>query len=309
MISGIHHITCVTRDGEKNMRFYTRVLGLRLVKRTVNFDDPSAYHLYYGDAKGTPGTVVTFFYWENIPEGTHGLGQASCIALSVPQGSLPFWQDHLKKEGVSFEKERRFGKDTLVFFDPDGVSLELVEGEKPVESVFWEGGSIPRESAIQGIRGVTLAEEEGTDTFDFFHEVLQFPFEKQEANIHRYAGGEGTSQFVDVATTPDHFPGTMGSGAIHHVAFRVREEHEQEEWRAKLERYQVDVTPLIDRFYFRSIYFPEPGGILFEIATEGPGFLIDEPFESLGESFTLPPWLLGQRERVENNLPELPSFE
>ena len=305
---GVHHVTAVAGDPAENVRFYREELGLRLVKRTVNFDDPSTYHLYYGDETGTPGTILTFFPFGGGRSGTPGRGQATATAFVVPEGSLAYWADRFEERDVPHEgPSERFGERVLAFADPDGQPLELVEGENDVGP--WDGSDVPVEHAIRGFHGVTLhpTDPEATATV---LETLGFESagtesEGTEGERVRYVAGERAS-VVDVLTG-DGPRGRPGPGTIHHVAFRVADDDEQAELASAVSATGVFTTPQKDRQYFRSVYFREPGGVLFELATEGPGFDIDEDVSELGTSLKLPPWLEDDREQLEAALPPLDS--
>ncbi|HYO11571.1 MAG TPA: ring-cleaving dioxygenase [Thermoanaerobaculia bacterium] len=303
-IAGIHHITAMASDPQANVDFYTGVLGLRLVKKTVNFDDPGTYHFYYGDETGTPGTILTFFPWPMARRGTRGAGQATVTSFSVPQGSLGYWTERLDRFGVLFESPRaRFDEEVVTMFDPDGLQLELVaragDGRSP-----WETGPVPAKHAIRGFEGATLTEWNPEVTSEILTGTLGFRPVGQKGSRFRFEvgpGGPGTR--VDVLAAPTAERGRISAGTVHHVAWRVADEAEQEEWRQTIAERGLSVTPILDRQYFRSIYFREPGGVLFEIATDLPGFTYDEPLEALGSGLKLPPWLEPERQRIEAVLP------
>ncbi|MFD1598136.1 ring-cleaving dioxygenase [Halobellus rarus] len=308
---GIHHISAVAGDPQENLRFYTAVLGLRLVKRTVNFDDATTYHLYYGDDTGSPGTALTFFPFEGTRQGRPGRGQAVATAFAVPEGSLDYWAERLRKSNATVgERRTRFDAAVLPFEDPDGQPLELVEtdpADSPIEP--WSDGPVPDEHGIRGFFGVTLHSAEPDATANVL-DVLGFDRVGSEADADdgaervRYAAAGDHATVVDVLHRgPPR--GRPGVGTVHHVAFRAADEDEQLAWRERLSDSGQFVTPQKDRQYFRSIYFREPGGILFEIATDGPGFGIDESAEDLGSELKLPSWLEDERERIESALPPL----
>ena len=309
--NGIHHVTAVAGDPQENLRFYTAVLGLRLVKRTVNFDDRTTYHLYYGDETGAPGTALTFFPFEGARPGRPGRGQAVATAFAVPEGSLDYWAGRLGDADASVDERRtRFGADVLPLADLDGQPLELVEtdlSDSPIEP--WNGGPVPDEHAIRGFFGVTLHSAEPDATANVL-DLLGFERVGAEtdpddgAERVRYAAAGDRATVVDVLHRgPPR--GRPGVGTVHHVAFRAADEDEQLAWRERLSDAGQFVTPQKDRQYFRSIYFREPGGILFEIATDGPGFTVDESVEALGSELKLPPWLADEREEIESALPPL----
>ncbi len=301
--AGIHHVTAIADDPQKNVGFYSGVLGLRLVKKTVNFDDPGSYHLYYGDAAGNPGTIMTFFSWPGAYRGRIGTGQVSTTSFAVPEDSLGYWVERLVEHGVRFEQpKKRFDETILAFEDPDGLAVEFVArpgrngGEAP-------GGPVPAEHAIRGISGVTLSERSGEATADFLTNLLGFEKIEEEYGRTRHLTTSSGGSFADVLVRPDGPAGRVSVGTVHHVAWRAPDDETQEEWREKLLYHGFHVTPVLDRRYFHSIYFREPGGVLFEIATDPPGFTIDEDKEHLGESLKLPPWLEENRERIEQSLP------
>ncbi len=303
--TGIHHVTAISGGAQRNLDFYVGTLGLRMVKKTVNFDDPGTYHLYYGDGGGNPGSIMTFFPWANAPKGTQGAGQLTAASFSVPEDSLDYWKNRLSGDGASFdEPEHRFGNTVLPFADPDGMRLELVanrDGREP-----WGDGTVPPENAIRGFHGVTLSVANPERTAEVMTEHLGFREAASENGRIRYEAGEGGSGgFVDVAEGSSDSDGRMGVGTVHHVAFRVPDYEAQESLREEIAALGFDVTPVLDRNYFRSIYFREPGGALFEIATDPPGFTADEPLDELGTNLKLPPWLESRRERIEAALPSL----
>ena len=284
-IPGIHHVTALAGDPQRNLDFYTGVLGLHLVKLTVNFDDPGTYHLYYGDAAGTPGTILTFFPWPGAPKGRQGTGQATSVAFRVPVDSLTYWAERLQAEAMD-------GR--IAFCDPDGLPLELVAG--------GEGDG----TAISGFHSVTLSESGYESTAKLLTDTFGYRLVEQEGNHFRYAAAEkGPASHIDVLCQPDARSGAMGVGTVHHVAFRAETDEIQRQWQAKLTRERHDVTPILDRQYFHSIYFREPGGVLFEIATDPPGFATDEKPDRLGTALKLPPWLEKNRAEIEGILPPL----
>jgi len=304
---GIHHVTAIATDPQANVDFYAGVLGLRLVKKTVNFDDPGTYHLYYGDATGRPGTILTFFPWPYARRGTRGTGQATVTAFSVPDGSLGFWRERLGASGEAHdEPARRLDEEVLTLLDPDGLKLELVAHAGAAEAEPWDGGPVPAEHAIRGFHGVTLAEQGYEATAELLTASMGFELAGETGNRFRFvAAGEGPGRVVDVLCSPDLPPGRVAAGTVHHVAFRAADDADQLARRQALADRGLDVTPVLDRQYFHSIYFREPGGVLFEIATDPPGFTLDEPPEELGSALRLPPWLEPHRERIEATLPPL----
>lgn len=305
-IPGIHHVTAISSDPQRNAEFYSGVLGLRLVKRTVNFDSPGTYHLYYGDERGSPGTLLTFFPWPGLPRGRPGSGQVAGVSFSVPDGSLDFWAGRLGEAGAGAgEPRQRFGERALPFTDPDGLRLELVAGGEPDTRPPWENGPVPPEHAIRGLRGVTLAEDQPERSDGFLRGTLGFRRSGEEGGRIRYRSVAETASRIDVLPAPDGSDGRVAVGSIHHVAFRTPDEEAQKDWRTAIRRTGTEVTPVIDRHYFHSIYFREPGGALFEIATDVPGMVGDEPLERLGQRLVLPPWLEERRAVIERELPPI----
>jgi glyoxalase family protein len=309
-IPGIHHVTAIATDAQTNLDFYTGVLGLRLVKRTVNFDDPGTWHLYYGDATGRPGTILTFFPWPLARRGSRGAGQATATAFAVPAGSLDFWRRRLAGEGIVVDDpHRRFDEEVLTFLDPDGLKLELVEDPGAAGRPPWADGPLPDRHAVRGFHSVTLAERRLAATADLLTAGLGFRPAGEEGRRFRFAAG-GTAageagSRVDLVVSPEEPPGRVAAGTVHHVAWRTADDAAQLAWRADLLARGLGVTPVQERQYFRSIYFREPGGVLFEIATDGPGFTLDEPAAELGSALRLPPWLEPRRDRIAAALPPL----
>jgi len=303
--AGIHHVTAIAGDPQRNVDFWAGVMGLRLVKRTVNFDDPGTYHLYYGDAAGSPGTIMTFFAWPGAERGAAGSGQVVATAFVVPDSSLGYWTERLVGHGVRFEKPRqRFGETVLTFSDPDGIRVELLGRAGAGEAGGREGGPVPPEHAIRGIAGVTMISSDLPATAALLTDTLGFEAAGEEDGRRRYVTGPGGS-FADVLDGSGWPPGDTAVGTVHHVAWRAPDEETQKDWRGELEGLGLNVTPVLDRNYFRSIYFREPGHVLYEIATDPPGFAADEAPEHLGESLKLPPWLEGDRPRIEAVLPPI----
>jgi len=309
-IVGIHHITAIAGDPQQNIDFYTRVLGLRLVKVTVNFDDPEAYHLYYGDGHGRPGSILTFFAWPGAQRGRQGNSQVTAASFALPKDSLAFWTERLAAHGVAFEKPpQRFGQPVLSFTDGDGLRIELVETSVTCASHVWEGGSVPTEFAIHGFHGATLSETGYERTAALLSETMEYHLLGQEQNRFRYEpchshrGEPGRT--IDVICAPAAPEGRLAVGTVHHIAFRTPNDAQQRLWLAKISGLRYNVSPVMDRVYFHSIYFREPGGILFEIATDCPGFAVDEPIEQLGETLKLPPGLEALRPKIESALPPI----
>jgi glyoxalase family protein len=303
-IAGLHHVTAIARDPQANADFYAGVLGLRLVKKTVNFDDPGTYHLYYGNETGQPGTIMTFFPWPQARLGSRGAGQATVTAFSVPEGSLGLWAERLKSLGVDFNgPEERFDEEVLTVHDPDGLLLELV-ARAGDERAPWAGGPVPESMAVRGFYNVTLAEWNPEVTANLLTKTMGFRLLGESGNRLRFAtGAGGAGARLDIVASPGAPRGVISAGTVHHVAFRAAGDAEQLAWQAKLAERGLHVTPVQDRQYFHSIYFREPGGVLFEIATDPPGFTFDEPVASLGSHLKLPPWLEPSRARIEEILP------
>lgn len=308
---GLHHVTGITGDAQKNIDFYSGVLGLRFVKLTVNFDDPSAYHLYYGNESGEPGTALTFFAWPNVHKGQTGVGEITAIAFAIPRSALPFWQTHLAARGVSCHERERFGEAFISFLDPDGLELEIVP-ESPSSPILpWISPLIPAEHAIRGFHAVTLTEDGSEMTRRFLTERFGYAPQGESDSYFRYeAGGTAPARYLYVRVAPDLQQGEMGAGTVHHVAFRAESDADEISMRNELLAIGRDATPVIDRMYFHSVYFREPGGILFEIATVKPGFTVDEPLAELGTSLCLPAQYEPHRAEITRVLPKLalPSY-
>jgi catechol 2,3-dioxygenase-like lactoylglutathione lyase family enzyme len=295
---GVHHVTAIAGDPQDNLDFYAGVLGLRLVKKTVNFDDPGTYHLYFGDEVGHPGTIMTFFPWPGAPRGRHGTGQLTGTAFATSPDSLGYWSERLEKNGATVERRTTLGEALLSFQDPDGLELEIVGVPGPTNAADAH--------ALRGFAQVTLAEEGYEATARLLTEVMGFKLIAESGNLFRYAAAaDGVGTRVDVLCMPDAIPGRVAVGTVHHVAFRTATDAAQREWRALLAERGFNVSPVLDRQYFHSIYYREPGGVLFEIATDPPGFTVDEPRDELGTTLTLPPRLESSRRRIEAALPPL----
>lgn len=307
-MSGIHHITAIAGNAARNVEFYTRVLGLRMVKKTVNYDDPGTYHLYFADEAGSPGTILTFFPWAHATRGRNGSGLTETTSFRVPKASLGFWLARFVEKGVPHDAlATRFGETVLTFRDPDGTSLALVGVPGAENETAWVSAGVPAEHAIRGFHGVTLLVADGARTAAVLTDVLGFAEVAKEGAVTRYqATGTTHGGVVDVHADADAAHGQMGRGSVHHIAFRAADDAEQADMRRKLaEDLRLQATEQVDRNYFRSIYFREPGGIIFEIATDEPGFAIDETAEHLGETLALPPFLEGRRAQIEATLPSL----
>ena len=305
-ILGIHHVTAIAGDPQGNIDFYAGVLGLRLVKVTVNFDDPTTYHLYYGDARGHPGTILTFFPWPGARHGRIGTGQVTVTSFAAPERSLAFWEERLREYSIDCKQDRSpLGEEILAFADPDGLQLELVGSRDAHPEFAWEKGPVPMEFAIQGFHHITLAEEGYERTAGLLTETMGFRLIESKGSRFRYAVSSGTGTMVDVLCTPAGRVGSVAVGTVHHVAWRTPTDEQQAEWRKTLSSRRYNVTPVIDRKYFHSIYFREPGGVLFEVATDPPGFTVDEPADELGSHLVLPEWLESSRAQLEQVLPKL----
>jgi len=306
-IKGLHHVTAIARDPQRNVDFYRNVLGQRLVKRTVNFDAPDTYHFYFADEIGHPGSILTFFAWPNMRRGIRGNGETNAVAYNVPAGSLGFWQAHLKQNGITTKPiEKRFGEAVLAFDDPDGMRVELVEISDLPKISFWKEGPIPQEYALHGFHSVTLWLEEIRATAELLTAQMGYPAAGQEENRHRFgSGGNALGHIIDLVEGPDKVRAGFGAGSIHHIAFRAPNDEQQLDYQSLIRNAGFNVTDVLDRSYFHSIYFREHGGVLFEIVTDSPGFAIDEPVNALGETLQLPEWLESNRAEIESSLPRL----
>ncbi|MBO0839358.1 MAG: ring-cleaving dioxygenase [Sciscionella sp.] len=305
--SGLHHVTAIGGDPQRNADFYAHTLGLRLVKTTVNFDDPGTYHLYYGDERGHPGTIMTFFPWPGVPGGRHGTGQATTTAFSVPESSIGWWRKHLDGMGIETSQVRTSDdEESLSFHDPDGLRLSLTAHPQGDPRDPWDTPLVPAEHAIRGLYSVTLQVASEHATVAMLTDRLGLRHVYDEGNRMRFAAGDGgPGALVDVLVTPGERPGLVAGGTVHHVAWRTPDDATQRAWREELIGGGVQVTAIMDRQYFHSIYFREPGGTLLEIATDDIGFTIDEPLLELGRALKLPPWLEPHREQIDRALPKL----
>jgi glyoxalase family protein len=306
--NGIHHVTAIAGPVRRNLDFYRKTLGLRLVKKTVNFDDPGTYHLYYGDAQGQPGTILTFFPWEHAGQGRAGVGETLETAFRVPQGAIGYWTHRLVEKGVPHEAPRkRFGESVLAFKDPDGMQLALVAVAGAEAEPAWTGGDVPAEHAIRGFHGVTLLLREAAPTGAILTDVLGFAEIGSEESVTRFrAGDTKEGGIVDIRAAGDFLRGRQGAGSVHHIAFRAAGDKAQADMVNKLAaNHRLHTTEQKDRNYFRSVYFREPGGVLFEIATDDPGFAVDENEAHLGESLKLPRFLEPRRGEIEALLPQV----
>ena len=308
MVLGIHHVTAISGDPQQNVDFYVGVLGLRLVKQTVNFDDPTVYHLYYGDGIGRPGTLMTTFPYGHILPGKRGRGETASVTFEVPVGSLDFWATRLGVEATLSGEEVIFGKRVVWAHDPDGLRIELEEVETPTEFTVWEGSPVPPEHAIRAILRVSLMPARGRSIGEFesteqaLSGMFNFELIADEGNRSRFKAGVSE---VDVIEAPDEPLARNSAGTVHHIAFRNANHEVHEQWLLDLNRRGFHTSPIMERDYFRSIYFREPGGVLFEFATDQPGMMIDEPVEHLGETLQLPQMHAHRREHLEAVLPKL----
>ncbi len=300
-IAGLHHVTAIASNPQRNLDFYTEKLGLRFVKKTINFDDPGTYHFYFGDDTGAPGTILTFFPWPHAAKGTVGVGEVMATAFSIPTGSSTYWTERLRSLNITFDESTRFGVQVIGLADPDGMRLELIEQAEAHAGTPPRYSDVPAAFAIQGFYGVTLLERRVEPTAGLL-DVMGLKLLERDGEYIRFAtGGDALGRFVDVLVDEGARPGRPGAGSVHHIAFRNTDDTDQLAWHDKLAPLAA-VTPVQERTYFRSIYFREPGGVLFEMATDTPGFLIDEPAESLGEALRIPEWYERQRTAIEARL-------
>ncbi|QNA45881.1 ring-cleaving dioxygenase [Lacibacter sediminis] len=306
-ILGLHHITAITDSAKRNVEFYTNVLGLRMVKKTVNFDDPNTYHFYFGDEVGTPGSILTFFPWEGIGRGTAGSGMATAIGYSVPQGSLDFWIERFNKFDVPHGNiTSSFGEKMLPFEDPDGLKINFIESKSADNRKPWETAEVKASHATRGFHSIVLTVKNITTTAEILTGVFGYAFSKQEGNSYRYTTDAiEHAAIVILVEAPKLARGNHAAGTNHHVAFRVKDEDVLMEYREKILQRGLNITQKINRDYFFSLYFREPGGVLFELATENPGFATDETVAELGTSLQLPAQYEAYREKIEATLPKL----
>ena len=305
-IQGIHHVTAIAGDPQLNVDFYTQLLALRLVKKTVNFDDPGTYHFYFGDHGGRPGTIMTFFPWARAVAGRSGAGMVGATAFSIPEASVAYWIERLVSLGVDHDVSSDDADDTTISLtDPDGLQLELVaDSSSDPAADAWGGNGVPVENAIRSFFGVTLHVEDPDASGRLLTDIFGLQVTSGPSGRLRFAApGDGPGRIVDIRRSGER--GRGGRGTVHHVAFRARDDEEQQTWREKLTAAGLQVTQVLDRQYFSSVYFREPGGVLYEIATDGPGFDRDEPVDSLGTSLKLPSWLEPRRSAIEQALPPI----
>ena len=305
--AGIHHITVLASDPQRNLDFYTGFLGLRLVKQTINFDAPDVYNLYYGDEAGTPGTILTFFPFLDAARGKRGAGEITAVAFSIPTGALGFWIERLSRKAMAFDgPHTRLGQNLIAFEDPDGMVIELVEDADVDDIPGWAESAVGAAPAIRRFHGVTFLQRELDRAGAFLTGVMGFASEGSEANRFRFhAGPAGSHARADVLVDPHAPVARQSAGSVHHIAWRARDDEDQLSWRSALVKAGSSPTQVMDRSYFHSIYFREPGGVLFEIATDPPGFATDETIDTLGSHLKLPPWLEAQRAMIERHLPPL----
>jgi glyoxalase family protein len=306
-ILGIHHITAIAGKAKTNYDFYTRVLGLRFLKKTVNFDDPNTYHFYYGNEEGTPGTILTFFPWEGIQSGRRGTRQVTEIGYSIPGGSLEFWQKRLDDHHVIYNKvAEKFGEQYLTFLDPDGLKFELTVAKQQDSRMPWTTPEISDAHAIRGFHHITITSNKIDKTAAVLTDLLGYRLQEQVVNRSRFVTDTiSEAAIVDLVEAPGEAAGHVAGGSVHHVAFRVKDEATLMYYRDKIQAAGLNITEKIDRNYFYSLYFREPGGVLFEIATDNPGFMVDELKEELGTHLMLPPQYEEHRLAIENILPKL----
>ncbi|MBP2616678.1 ring-cleaving dioxygenase [Chryseobacterium jejuense] len=305
-ILGLHHITAIADNAKRNLDFYTQVLGVRLVKKTVNFDDPGTYHFYFGNETGTPGTILTFFPWEGIGQGTNGSGMATHIGYSVPKGSLEFWKNRLKSFNMNVAEGEIFGEKMISFKDPDGLQLQFIEPSVDDNRKVWTTDDIKDENALKGFHNVTLTLKRAEPTIKVLTDLLGYDLQKQEGERYRLATDAiDTANLIDIIENDKIPTGRNAAGTNHHIAFRVKDDNILMEYREKALSAGLSITPKINRDYFYSLYFREPGGVLFEIATDNPGFTIDESLDELGKNVKLPAQYEGMRSKIEEALPKL----
>ena len=302
-INGLHHVTAIASDPQRNLDFYVGLLGLRFVKRTVNFDDPGTYHFYFGDARATPGTILTFFLWPGARRGIRGTGQIEATVFAIPPNSVGYWLDRFKEHHVPAEKtSARFGEEVIRFADPDGLLIELSASNSIADVEPWSDSTVPIEHSLRGFHSVSAALEGYEHTAKLLTDAFGYRLVEQSGNRFRFAApGEGRlGRIVDLLCVPDGSLGRVAAGSVHHIAFRAHDDEEQRNWRHRLVELGYNVTPVMDRTYFHSIYF-----VLFEIATNSPGFASDESLKELGNNLQLPPWLEPTRSQIEEILPPI----
>ena len=304
---GLHHITAMSGEPHETRKFYTDILGLRMVKKSVNQDSPDTYHLFFADADGNPGTDITFFPWPSLPQARDGYGIVSETAFAVPTGSLNFWKERLEANDIEiYESGKRFGEDTIRFFDYHGMQVAITETENPRDTAIWKDSSVPAEHQLRGFHTARLQLYDTQPTDFLLTRYMGFTKVEEEDGWIRYESGKGGSgTLIDIKAFPDWQPARGGKGGVHHVAFRTKDRDVSEALRNEVKKAGLNPSPVIDRFWFESVYFREPNGVLFELATDGPGFDRDEDPAHLGEKLILPPWLETQRAEIEANLPDI----
>ncbi|MBX3012298.1 MAG: ring-cleaving dioxygenase [Caldilineaceae bacterium] len=312
-IQGIHHITAIASDPQANINFYHSVLGQRLVKRTVNFDDPATYHFYFADEVGTPGTVLTFFPWRHMARGVRGNGEVAATAYSVPTAALDYWYSRLDAQGIVVrERKARFGANVIAFDDPDGMEIELIASDERATIQPWLAGPVPAEYALRGFHSATLWVGQAAPTAALLTQQLGYTLVGQEDNRYRYQGAsQDVGLYIDLVERPGMPPARLGAGSVHHIAFRTVDDAEQVAYKTLLHKANYGVSPVMDRQYFHSIYFRSPGGVLFEVATDAPGFTYDESVAELGSHLKLPSWLEPERASIEASVVpiQVPQFD
>lgn len=305
-ILGLHHVTAIASNAKTNLDFYTNVLGMRLVKKTVNFDDPGTYHFYFGNEVGTPGTILTFFPWAGVRQGVNGSGMATHIGYSVPQGSLAFWKDRLSQFNIPIKEEQVFGEKVISFKDPDGLNLQFIESKSEDNREVWATDNVKKEVATKGFYNVTLTLKQTEPTVSVLTDILGYSLQKQEGDkLRLVTDAIETAKIIDIHESPMAGPGLNAAGTNHHIAFRVKNDNILMDYREKVLSAGLQITPKIDRDYFFSLYFREPGGVLFELASDNPGFTRDESIEELGTNLKLPKQFEGNRSEIEEVLPDL----
>jgi len=310
-IPGLHHVTAIASDPQRNLDFYVALLGLRFVKRTVNFDDPGSYHFYFGDRRGTPGTILTFFPWPGARRGIRGTGQVEATAFAIPPDSTGFWLERLKQHHVTAEKtSTRFGEEVIRLLDSDGLMIELIAVAAGVSAANiepWPDSPVSSKHAVHGFHSVSAALEGYERTARLLTETFGYRLVDESGNRFRFVSADESAlgRIIDLLCQPDTAMGRVAAGSVHHIAFRAKDQAEQLQWRERLVDLGYNVTPVIDRTYFHSIYFREPGGVLFEIATEPPGFRLDEKLDELGTHLRLPAWMESARAQIEKVLPAI----
>jgi len=307
-IAGLHHVTAIASDPQRNLDFYVGLLGLRFVKRTVNFDDPGTYHFYFGDERGTPGTILTFFPWPGVRRVIRGTCQIEATAFAISPDSIGYWLERFKQHHVTAERTSpRFGEEVIRFIDPDGLLIELIASSSRARVEPWPDSPVPAEHALHGFHSVSAALEGYERTARLLTDSFGYRLIEQSGNRFRFSSADDSApgRIIDLLCQPDTAMGRIAAGSVHHIAFRAKDEAEQLQWREHLVDLGLNVTPVIDRTYFHSIYFREPGGVLFEIATDPPGFTLDEKLEDLGTHLRLPPWMESSRSQIEEILPPI----